>query len=93
MIRRHGWRGEVEGTWEPEDGPSVLWTAEVECFYRPGRFSGPPENCYPDESECEILSVLTDPPGFENQIPEELIEDAAWLAFDDRQAAMMRGEE
>ena len=40
--------------------------------FRPGRYSGPPEYCYPDESEAEILS-LTDPDGqdWTNQISEE----------------------
>jgi hypothetical protein len=34
---------------------------EVEVSYRysfsPGRFSGPPETCYPDETDVEILST------------------------------------
>lgn len=79
---RSGWRGEVSGEYETEDGLTIQWTAEVDCFYRPGRFSGPPENCYPDESEAQIISLQTQPAGLEDQIPEDDVLEAAWEAFD-----------
>jgi len=31
---------------------------EGRSYFQPGRFYGPPENCYPDESETEITSVI-----------------------------------
>jgi hypothetical protein len=37
---------------------------EGACYYNPGRFSGPPENCYPDDSDIEIDFVRSDPPGY-----------------------------
>lgn len=42
---------------------------EGSYYFRPGKYSGPPESCYPDESEAEILS-LTDSDGqdWTNQI-------------------------
>lgn len=40
------------------------FTIKVEgrSYFAPGRLYGPPENCYPDEGETEILSV-TGPDG------------------------------
>lgn len=70
----------IEGTREV-DGLEVQWTADVEVSYSPGRFYGPPEDCYPDESECDIIAVSTHPGGFEQKIPDEVIEDAAWAEF------------
>jgi hypothetical protein len=44
-------------------------SVEGSYYFRPGKYSGPPEHCYPDESEAEILS-LTDSDGqdWTNQI-------------------------
>ena len=32
-------------------------TIEGSAYFAPGKFYGPPENCYPNESEAELLSV------------------------------------
>lgn len=37
---------------------TVCFTAVAECEYQPGRTSGPPEYCYPEESELDINSVV-----------------------------------
>lgn len=63
---------------EVELGDSI-YTCNVkatsECTYAPGRISGPPEDCYPDESEqettFEILDCALD--GDEIQLDEALI--------------------
>ena len=34
--------------------------ATSECTYAPGRISGPPEDCYPDESEQETTFEILD---------------------------------
>ena len=39
------------------DGCLVGFTATTECQYQRGRFSGPPEDCYPDDGECEITQI------------------------------------
>lgn len=45
---------------EESDYEYQTFTLEVSgrSYYQPGRFSGPPEDCYPDEGETEILSVI-----------------------------------
>lgn len=35
----------------------VTYLATGKCYYDPGKLSGPPEDCYPPESEGEIASV------------------------------------
>ena len=70
----------VEGTQEI-DGREIEYTADVRVMYQPGRFSGPPEDCYPDESETDIENLVTLPPGFEDKIDSEKIEDQAWEEF------------
>jgi len=55
---------------------------EVRGYFAAGRYSGPPENCYPDEGEIEILSA-TDESGFD-WLPHlttketEALEKMAW---------------
>lgn len=39
------------------EGFEVTYLATGKCYYDPGRLSGPPEDCYPPESEGEIASV------------------------------------
>lgn len=31
---------------------------EADIVYEPARISGPPEDCYPDASECTITSIM-----------------------------------
>ena len=35
----------------------VSGSVVAEIYHAPGRTSGPPEDCYPDESECELTKV------------------------------------
>lgn len=37
---------------------TVALQVEGSAYYTPGRLYGPPENCYPDEGEVEITSVI-----------------------------------
>jgi len=36
---------------------TVAYSAEGRCIYIPAILGGPPEDCHPDESECEIVSI------------------------------------
>ena len=72
---------EVSGTQEI-DGFDVEWDATVRLYYRPAKLYGPPENCYPEESEAEILTLTTWPEKFEDKINEECVEELAWEKFD-----------
>lgn len=56
-------------------------------WFKPGRISGPPDSCYPDEGEDpEIVSVVIDDDGFKSgnileMLPEKLIDklvSGAW---------------
>ena len=40
------------------DEEDVEVEVEWEGYYEPARISGPPENCYPEESEMDILEVI-----------------------------------
>ena len=35
----------------------VDFEIEADITYEPARISGPPEDCYPDESECDITVI------------------------------------
>ena len=35
----------------------VDFEIEADITYQPARISGPPEDCYPDESECDITEI------------------------------------
>ena len=73
---------EVEGTQTlGDDEHEIAYTATVRVNYQPAKLYGPPENCYPDESEVDIESLVTVPPGFENILDTDLIEDQAWEEF------------
>lgn len=72
----------VAGSQELASGLEVQWVADVRLAYRPGRFSGPPEACFPDESEAEVLSIATEPPGLADQLDESRVIERAWEQFD-----------
>ena len=49
---------------------SVEYTLRGKCYYDSGRLSGPPENCYPPESEGEVLELILGPvEGEEEGVP------------------------
>ena len=54
----------------------VDFTVVAELSYQPAQLSGPPENCYPDESECDLESLVftsvTDEEGNPMKITGEL---------------------
>lgn len=62
---------------EAADGTTYLCNVEAHsrCYYLPGRLSGPPEDCYPAESEqettFEILDCVLD--GNELKLTPELL--------------------
>lgn len=46
-------------------------TIEGRSYYQPGRLYGPPEDCYPDEGETEIMSVIgPDGKNWEDQLSD-----------------------
>lgn len=77
----------VEGTHELNNGREIEWEAQVRMVYRPAKLSGPPEDCYPDESEAEIEALVTRPEGHENEIDEDKIIEKAWDKFPEMLAA------
>lgn len=86
----------LEGA-EGDERYLVEYSVSAMCSHRPGRLSGPPEDCYPDESECEIewiaVQAVTDSRDnpvsldaeFETAIiaalSQEEIEEKCWEAF------------
>ncbi len=52
----------VEGTQEIM-GHEIGYEATVRVNYQPAQLYGPPENCYPDESEADIEALATWPEG------------------------------
>lgn len=63
-------------------------TVDYDAAYDPGRISGPPENCYPPESEMTINSITPTgalPDGvaidMANNRQLERIEEEAWEHF------------
>lgn len=43
---------------EVQDDNDVSYRIEAEGYYQRGRYSGPPERCYPDEGEVEVLRCV-----------------------------------
>lgn len=79
----------VEGTQEIDER-EIEYTAQVRCGYRPAKLYGPPENCYPEESEADIEALATLPAGFENLIDEDDVLDRAWEAFHEERYEYVR---
>lgn len=87
-----GFRTSIEYTFEDvEEGYDVLCNIEVTYHHCPGRTSGLPEDCYPDESEAfaeleDIESIfyegdLVDPP------------ESIYKKFTDRVTSLMEEDE
>jgi hypothetical protein len=84
-----------------DDAIEVEIDVAYSAIYRPAKLSGPPENCYPDESEMEldgysILNIQTPPeeaPVTKREIQsafdkdENRIIDACWEDFHERRYA------
>lgn len=74
-----------------KEGTVIYEEVDIDVDYEPfvpGRYSGPPENCYPDEGPCisinhvwfEGRDILNDLPGEalnEDSLLEEIAQDAA----------------
>lgn len=58
----HEWRPMTDDDPDTVEYECFMVTVEGRSYYTPGRSFGPPENCYPDEGDTEILSV-TGPDG------------------------------
>lgn len=71
-LRRHT---TSEIIWDAGD---VKVRVTARCYSDPGRTSGPPENCYPPESDLEIVEVM--------RIDTETGTESAisWDDFDDK---------
>ena len=78
-----------------EEEVDVDFNIEADITYEPARVSGPPEDCYPDSSECEITSikVLSTVEGYtdkrilmelETQVDEDKIIDDLWEDYHSR---------
>lgn len=76
----------VEGC-QDIDGRDIEWQATVRLSYLPAKLYGPPEHCYPEESEAEIVALTTRPEKFEERIDEQMIEELAWEKFHTETAA------
>lgn len=64
----------------------------ADMFFQAGRFSGPPEKCYPDDSECEVTEVnlIDGPEGLgeeeaisclQKSVSEDQIESDLWEEY------------
>jgi hypothetical protein len=65
-------------------------TVDYDAVYQPAQISGPPERCYPEESEMTINSVLPDDPEISPELKEAIksaedrIIDEAWEDYHSR---------
>jgi hypothetical protein len=63
---------------------------DYDANYQPARVSGPPEDCYPEDSEMTINSVTTEFKGWESEIANEIencqdiLEEQAWEDYHSR---------
>ena len=78
-------RFDLEGTQEIGE-QEITWVAEIEGSYRPAQLFGRPEDCYEAEGEMDILALTTWPPGYEGQIDEDAVVDAAWERYHELRA-------
>jgi hypothetical protein len=54
---------------------TITLNVEGSSYFQPGKFYGPPENCYPDEGEIEILSVMgPDNKDWEDKLTDKEVE-------------------
>jgi hypothetical protein len=83
-----------------DDSYLVLFDVTADCAYQPAQLSGPPESCYPEESELDItdlrITLITNSNGEEvnrkalveqcrEALDREMIEDALWDEFMSRE--------
>ena len=54
---QHKWTGRASGEQAIILTFTTKWEAEGECIDDPGQTSGPPEDCYPPESEVKITKL------------------------------------
>ena len=82
-------RPQDEAGFTEEEEQDVDFQIEADITYEPARISGPPEDCYPDSSECSIteVKVMSQIDGLkdadildalEKQIGEERIIEDLW---------------
>lgn len=55
------------------DGNEIDLTIEYDAVYQPAKLSGPPEDCYPDESELDITDVTVPDLSSDCTVTEEQI--------------------
>ena len=77
-----------------DEEQDVDFVIEADITYQPARISGPPEDCYPDESECYITEIKVRYPvdgcsdeqilaALEKQVGEEKIKEDLWSDYMD----------
>ncbi len=77
-------RGEQSFDENDYDYTIISLTVEGSDYFRPGKFSGPPENCYPDEGETEIRSVIgPDGKDWEDKLSDEEREEVLSIIQDE----------
>lgn len=83
-------------------------TARGACYYQAAKLGGPPEDCYPEETECDLYSTkitfarrlfdgveITEAPlihKIELALDQEWLAEELWQAFDVLRAAEAQGE-
>lgn len=61
---------------DPEREEELELEIQGRSYYQEGRYYGPPENCYPDEGETEILSITWNGKKFPWDLTDKEIEKA-----------------